>query len=188
MKTTQNQSNGAIAASKKTEASLEVSTTQRLQEINLIEKPARTARIKLRPTLVANDRERYVLAETVVSFRVPKWITARAKTLWQYQIIKQWVENANWLTDPIHGLATQKRFVEKWSRVMDAKDFWADRDLRPTGEVEFAFQEDVWSEITAAAEFLNVSIEVLLVGIMVSESIARTVDEEPRWRESPPAA
>jgi hypothetical protein len=152
------------------------------RESNRIElKPASKTRIKLRPTLVAKDRERYILAETFITFSVPRWITARARTLSQYQIIKQWVENAGWLNDPIHGIATQKRFVEKWARVMEAKDFWLDRDSNPTDEVEFAFPEDVWSEITFAADFLNVTNEVLLVGLMVSESIARTVDEEPRW-------
>ncbi len=188
MSTTKNtQANGALVATA-TETRLEISTIQRLQELNRVEKPARTARIKLRSTLTAKTKERYIQGEVVVSFRVPRWIKARAQTLWQGAVIKHWVENAHWLTDPIHGISTQKRFVEKWARVMEAKDFWADRDSRPTDEAEFQFLDSTWDEITAAADFLHVTSEVLLVGIMVSEFLARTVNEEPRWRDFPPAA
>ncbi len=170
MKTTMN---GGAAA--KSEA-------ERLAELNRIDRPARKARLKLEHTLKVSDVTLSFASKKFV-FDAPAWVEARGDYLWHASLIREWVRNARWIHDPNHGEFTRARFIRKWERVMEIKEAWMNRDRVPSVRTEFNFREHIADEIQVAAEFLQVSREMLLVGILASEALKRTAEDGPVWSD-----
>ena len=116
-------------------------------------------------------------------FDVPAWVEARGYYLWEANSVAEWVRNARWIHDPHHGEFTRERFIRKWERIMEIKEAWMNRDRVPSVRKEFKFRKRIAEEIQVIAEFLDVSQEMLLVGILASEALKRTAEDGPTWTD-----
>lgn len=156
------------------------SAAARLRELNSVEKPAKSGLIKLRQTLV---EKKTIMTHNAsqITFEIPAWVAARFGTLHGPNIVWGWFQNAQWLNDPDHGEFTQARFIDAWAKVMESKDRWMNRDKVITLEYSITFKDWEADALWITAEFLGVSREVLLVGIMASEALARAPEAAPKW-------
>lgn len=156
------------------------SASARLRELNSVEKPAKSGTIRLRETLVDKPTTMCHPARNL-AFEIPAWVAARFGDLHGPNIVWGWLKNAQWLNDPDHGEFTQARFIDAWEKVMASKDRWMNRDKVITLEYSITFKSWEADALWMAAEFLGVSREVLLVGIMASEALARAPEAAPAW-------
>jgi hypothetical protein len=82
------------------------------------------------------------------------------------------------LHDPYLGKLTQQKFLEKWEAILQSKEFWLNRDRTASVNHELLIRDIIFENITAAADFLQVSREVLLVGILADKALRSTLHDE----------
>lgn len=169
-----------------TPATTTTTTAQRLDTLSRIEKPerpAKTARINLCHTL----EEKHVTAEyacTQFSFRVPAWLVPRLDNMHQCLLIRDFVQNAPFLSDPEHGEFTRARFLARYEEIMRHRDLWAHRDKEPTLECKVTlFTNATAKHLSLAAEFLRTSREQLMLAILTHAAMTRNPDTAPVWSD-----
>ena len=156
------------------------SVARRLRELNSIEKPARSGKIRLRNTLRL-ELTTLVNPATRLTFDIPSWVACRSNNLHRPNLVWDWLRNGRWLNDPDHGQFTQERFLAAWAKVMASKDAWKDRDNMITEKISISFRQWEMDSLSAVSEFLGVSGEVILVGVLASESLALGANAGPVW-------
>ncbi len=156
------------------------STREKLRELNTIVKPAKASRLRLQHTLREEEKE-YRVTYTAFKFDIPQWVKARLMESAEVHIVNEWMTNARFLEDPTYGEFTRARFLKKWEKVISCKEQWMNRDKTLCVSVTLEFQHTYVTRIRAAADFLNISREVLFVGILAHEALTRFPDKGPMW-------
>jgi hypothetical protein len=156
------------------------STREKLNQLNTIVKPARASKLRLHHTLCEEKKE-YLMEYIAFKFEIPQWVYARLLESSKSQIVDDWMTNARFLEDPAYGEFTRARFLAKWEKVMSCKEQWMNRDKSLTVKISIEIPEGLVSRIRAVTEFLNVSREVLFVGILAHEALTRFSDKGPIW-------
>jgi hypothetical protein len=116
------------------------SIMERVKALGRVEKPGRTARIRLnhsidyKPTTVS-------FPGYSVSLDIPSWAAARALLVQGAVALNVWTSGATYLSDPFLGAVTQQRFLEKWETVLSSKEFWLNRDKGPSIRHNYRMRE-----------------------------------------------
>ncbi len=149
----------------------------KLRELNQVARPGKVARIKLVNTIAYALQMRGCVGYDI-HFDIPAWVARRGYTMQMDCVVTEWVIGAKLLHDPYAGKITQQTFLEKWETVIQSKDFWLNRDQTAAIKQKMWVPSATFENLTAAAAFLGVAREVVLVGILADKALRLTICDE----------